>query len=97
MDMNSTVVFVLSIGISQFAYFFLFEAMTGRTIGKMMTGIEVRRADGSRIDASSSFTRNVWRFVDSIFYYTVGILAILESDEKQRIGDRRARTIVVRR
>jgi uncharacterized RDD family membrane protein YckC len=90
------VVFLLSAATGQFFYFYVLEGLTGRTIGKFLTRIEVRREDGSRIDFNDSFTRNIWRFVDSVLSYGVGFFVAMDSDEKQRIGDKRAATLVVR-
>jgi uncharacterized RDD family membrane protein YckC len=91
------VVFLLSAAAGQFFYFYVLEGLIGRTIGKFLTRIEVCREDGSRIDFGDSFTRNIWRFVDSVLSYGVGFFIATSSDRKQRFGDKRANTLVVRR
>lgn len=41
--------------------------------------------------------RNVLRVVDGLFFYLVGALFALTSPRGQRLGDRAAHTLVVRR
>ncbi len=81
----------------QFLYFYILEGLTGKAVGKFLTRIEVRRKDGSRIDFGDSFTRNIWRFVDSVLSYGVGFFIAMSSDDNQRLGDKRANTLVVKR
>ena len=39
--------------------------------------------------------RNVLRIVDGVVFYLIGVIFILTSDERQRLGDRVASTVVV--
>jgi uncharacterized protein len=78
-----------------FNYFALTEWRWGQTIGKNATGIEVRSLDGSdRLSFGQASVRNLLRLVD---FFVVGELMIATSDRKQRLGDRAAKTVVVRR
>jgi uncharacterized RDD family membrane protein YckC len=43
-----------------------------------------------------AFTRNIHRIIDGIIGYLIGAILILRSDKKQRLGDRVAKTIVVK-
>jgi uncharacterized RDD family membrane protein YckC len=45
----------------------------------------------------ASVVRNVLRLVDGLFFYLVGALFALASSRGQRLGDRAAHTLVVRR
>lgn len=77
------------------AYFVVLEAEFGWTVGKRAVGVEVRTEEGGSIDYSDSLIRNVLRVVDAFFFYLVGVVFILLSDEQQRLGDRVGDTVVV--
>jgi uncharacterized RDD family membrane protein YckC len=78
-----------------FVYYFLLEAIFATTVGKSMLKLRVLGTDGDPCSWSASFKRNLLRLVDWLpFLYIVGILGILTSREKQRVGDRVAGTIV---
>jgi uncharacterized RDD family membrane protein YckC len=81
-------------------YFMIMEAVQGATIGKMLLGIRVVRLDGSPISWSQSITRNLLRIIDQFPYgppYLLGAILIWTSPTYQRLGDRVAHTVVVRR
>jgi uncharacterized RDD family membrane protein YckC len=83
-----------------FVYFIVMEAMLGATVGKMALGIRVVKLDGSPISWWDSIVRNLWRILDllpGIIPYLLGALLILTSPTRQRLGDRLAQTVVVRR
>jgi uncharacterized RDD family membrane protein YckC len=73
------------------------EAWRGQTLGKMVVGIKVVREDGSPVGIWQALVRSVLRVVDGLFVGVVGALLIATSRKQQRLGDRVARTIVVRR
>ena len=81
-------------------YFTLLEGHYGQTVGKMAVKIKVvREADGAQIDYSQAAVRTILRFLDLIPYiipYLLGATLIWSSDKKQRLGDRVARTVVVK-
>jgi uncharacterized RDD family membrane protein YckC len=82
-----------------FAYYIVLEGLLGATVGKLLTGLRVRKADGSRLDWPSSVVRNVLRIVDGIPFllpYLLGAIFVWTSDKRQRLGDRVADTVVVR-
>ena len=86
-------------GLIGLVYYFLLEGVAGATIGKFATGIRVVKEDGSKLDWSSAFIRNLARIVDAFPYflpYLVGAIAVWVSKSKQRLGDMAAHTIVVR-
>jgi uncharacterized RDD family membrane protein YckC len=78
-------------------YYFGLEATQGATLGKKMLGLRVVKVDGSPISWSESIIRNLLRIIDGLFFYLVGAILIWTSPERQRLGDRLAKTVVVRR
>lgn len=78
-------------------YFIGLEAHTGQTLGKRLAGIAVEDADGGPIDWRASLVRNVLRIVDWVVFYALGTVLIILSDRNQRLGDRVASTVVIRR
>ncbi len=78
-------------------YYVLFEGLTGRTLGKLITGIRVIDAEtGGRPGLLSAFVRTLLRLVDGIFGYLVGFIVVVNSDRRRRLGDMAAKTLVVR-
>ncbi len=77
-------------------YILAMEATRGATIGKMVLGLRVVKLDGSPIGWSESIIRNLLRIVDGIGAYLVGAIFIWTSPQRQRLGDRAAKTVVVR-
>lgn len=78
-------------------YFFVLEGVwDGQTVGKRLLGIKVVKEDGSECDIGTSFVRNLLRIIDGLFYYLVGFLAMAFTDNRQRIGDLLAGSVVVR-
>ncbi|WP_178989101.1 RDD family protein [Winogradskyella schleiferi] len=68
----------------------------GQTIGKMILKIKVVSIDGSPTQWYNFFVRWMLRIVDLwIFSPSIGVLSILLSDKKQRIGDAAAGTVVI--
>ena len=84
--------FLIGIG-----YYLVMEATTGATLGKMALGLRDVRVDGGAISWGESAIRNVLRIVDGLFIYLVAVILIATSAKRQRLGDRAADTIVVRR
>ncbi len=71
-------------------------AFGGQTVGKMIMKIKVVRLDGAPTEWYNLFVRWMLRIVDLwIFSPSIGILSILLSDKKQRIGDSAAGTVVI--
>ena len=80
-----------------FAYFVIMEGSRGQTVGKMVLGIKVVKEDGSPCDVHAALIRNALRIVDGIMVYLVGVILIATSATKQRLGDRVAKTVVVKK
>jgi uncharacterized RDD family membrane protein YckC len=81
-------------------YFTLLEGHYGQTVGKMAVKIKVvRESDSTAIDYSQAAVRTILRFLDEIpvvIPYLLGAFLIWSSEEKQRLGDRVANTVVVK-
>ncbi|MEP1983286.1 MAG: RDD family protein, partial [Maribacter dokdonensis] len=68
----------------------------GRTVGKMIMKMRVVKVDGSPVHWSNYLIRWMLRLVDIwIFLGSIGLLTILFSDKKQRLGDAAAGTVVI--
>ncbi|HZS94677.1 MAG TPA: RDD family protein [Chloroflexota bacterium] len=82
------------------AYFVLMEWAVGATLGKLFLGLRVVRVDGSQMSLWSALVRNLLPIVDSFPYVipnVAGLLFVTTSNRQQRLGDRAANTVVVRR
>lgn len=66
------------------AYFTVFEAAFGWTIGKQFLGLRVTDSHGNPADVDSIFVRNVLRPVDVL----VAFLAMVTDVRRRRLGDR---------
>lgn len=84
-------------GLLAILYFIVLEATQGATLGKMALGLRVVKTDGSPISWADSIIRNLLRIIDGLFFYLVGAIFVWTSPLKQRLGDRAANTIVIRR
>jgi uncharacterized RDD family membrane protein YckC len=87
--------YVLALG---FAYYIVPEALWGATPGKFLLAMRVvNEADGGKIDWMKSITRNLLRIIDGLpALYILGFIFAVTSPKVQRLGDRVAKTVVVR-
>ncbi|MDT0608549.1 RDD family protein [Croceitalea rosinachiae] len=68
----------------------------GRTVGKMLLKMRVVRFDGAPVHWSNYLVRWMLRLVDIwIFVGSIGLLTILFSERRQRLGDAAASTVVI--
>ncbi|WP_340074958.1 RDD family protein [Leptobacterium sp. I13] len=68
----------------------------GQTVGKMIMKIKVVKVDGTPVHWSSYSIRWMLRLVDIwLFIGAIGILSILFTDRRQRLGDAAAGTVVI--
>lgn len=68
----------------------------GRTVGKMLLKMRVVRLDGTPVHWSNYLVRWMLRLVDIwLFMGSIGLLTILFSDRRQRLGDAAAGTVVI--
>ena len=82
-----------------FLYYIETETMWGATPGKRVLGVVVMRADGrGRASFGQVVGRNLLRVIDALpFLYLIGLIVMLSTKRKQRVGDLAASTVVVRR
>jgi uncharacterized RDD family membrane protein YckC len=69
----------------------------GGTLGKLALGMRVVMEDGSPVTLTASLIRNLLRIIDGLFAYLLGAIFIWTSPAKQRLGDRLAKTFVVKK
>ncbi len=89
------VYFILS-----FAYYILMEAYVGGTLGKLVLGLRVEMEDGSPCTIGASLIRNILRIIDALpgfIPYLLGAILVWTSPTRQRLGDRLAKTYVVKK
>ena len=78
-------------------YYIVLEGFTGRTAGKLITGIKVIDAEtGGRPGLVSGVVRTALRLIDGLLGYIVGLIIVVNSDRRRRLGDMAAKTLVVR-
>jgi uncharacterized RDD family membrane protein YckC len=76
-----------------FLYFFLFEAMWGATVGKLLCGLAVQSHGHHRCSIASALVRNMLRPIDALF----GLLLMAISEQRATLGDRVGGTTVIKR
>ena len=76
-----------------FLYYFLLEALSSASAGKLIAGYVICHEDGTGLDASGAAIRTAARCFDMNLF---GFLCVLLSLRKQRPGDLAAGTIVCR-
>ncbi|WP_233274793.1 RDD family protein [Haladaptatus cibarius] len=79
-----------------FGYHVVLEGLYGQTVGKRLLGIVVVTQHGDPCSMGASVVRNALRIIDAFFHYAVGLVVMLINDDRQRIGDIAANTVVVR-
>lgn len=79
-------------------YFTAMEGLLGATLGKLAAGIKVVMEDGTPVTWQASIIRNLLRIIDMIPWflpYILGAIFVWISPERQRLGDRAGKTLVV--
>jgi uncharacterized RDD family membrane protein YckC len=89
--------FLSAYGLIVLLYFAILEGTMGATLGKKLVKIKVVREDGSTCGIGPAFVRTLLRIIDGLpFLYIIGMVLIARSDKKQRLGDRLAKTVVIK-
>lgn len=96
MGFEEAPVFVFSAGVYA-VYFAFFETYWSMTPGKWACGIIVVQENGRSATPLAILIRTIFRGIDGLFYYGIGLLVVLGSRKSQRLGDFAAQTVVVRR
>lgn len=78
-------------------YFFICEALHGRTVGKRSMGLSVQSTAGGPAGVHRVAARNLLRPIDALpFFYLLGALtALISGRRRRRIGDLVGGTVVV--
>jgi uncharacterized RDD family membrane protein YckC len=80
-------------------YYTVMEGQREATVGKMALGLRVVRMDGTPITMNESVIRNLLRIIDFLplaIPYLLAAVLVWTSPLKQRLGDRVAKTMVIR-
>lgn len=88
--------FVMAL-LAAFAFYIAAESIHGSTPGKMILGLMVLSERGGFCGLGAALGREAAYFVDSLFFGVPAYLSMKASPVRQRLGDKWAHTIVVRR
>ena len=89
--------FIGAWGLIVLLYFVVLEGTMGATVGKKVAKIRVVQEDGKPCGIVPSLIRNILRIIDELpLLYIIGIILVSRSDKKQRLGDKIAKTVVVK-
>jgi len=78
-------------------YFVVLEGTFGQTVGKWFLGLQVVRLDAGNPGLPRALLRNLLRLVDALPVFSIlGVVLIIVSPEKARVGDLVAGTRVVK-
>jgi uncharacterized RDD family membrane protein YckC len=79
-------------------YYIVPEARWGQTAGKRLVGIRVVDRNGGPISTYSAIVRNTTKLIggSSLLLILVGVVLIADSRHDQRLGDRLAKTLVIK-
>jgi uncharacterized RDD family membrane protein YckC len=84
-------------GVNLFYFVALEQLYSGQSLGKKLLGLRVVRDGGYAVSFASSLVRNIMRLVDMMpGPYLVGMMSVVLSKERRRLGDFVAGTLVVR-
>ncbi|SDJ86997.1 Uncharacterized membrane protein YckC, RDD family [Nocardioides sp. YR527] len=93
-DDRSSLLGIAAFAIWAFSYVFISLAITGRTMGKGLTGLRVVRADGTAPEVRTMFVRTLM-FPLSVVFFGIGLLLIVVQREHRSFHDLIAKTCVV--
>jgi len=68
----------------------------GQSFGMQLLGLRIISKDGGRATMGQLFIRGILLIVDTLIWGLVGLITILCSRYRQRVGDHAAKTLVVR-
>lgn len=87
--------FFLLVWLLSFAYFTYFEGRDGRTFGKRVFNLRVQRTNGAPITYREAAIRSVVKVFPPLLLIDTIFLLLFFNNEKQRVSDRLADTVVV--
>lgn len=78
-----------------FLYYVFLESAFASTVGKHLLGLRVLGSSGDPVSLRESLVRNLLRLVDWLpLFYLLGVISIVISEKKQRLGDLATGTVV---
>ena len=91
------VALMVGAGMTYFLYHPVFELlMRGRTPGKRIAGARIVTLEGDMPGTGALLIRNLFRLIDSLpSFYLVGLVCCLVTQQRVRIGDMAAGTVLV--
>jgi uncharacterized RDD family membrane protein YckC len=92
-----TVVGILGALLAAVAFHTLTEGLHGSSPGKLILGLTVLDEAGSPCRLGAALIRSLGFFVDALFFGVPAIVSMQGSEIQQRLGDKWAHTVVVRR
>ncbi len=91
------VAFTMWLWVVQAIYFTIFEAWKGQSPGKKLIGIKVTNDEHKKCGFMDAFTRNVVRLFDMVLlFYGISLIVMKIYPKRQRIGDKVAKTVVMK-
>lgn len=87
----------LLFGLLSLLYFPVMEKTQGATVGKMVVGLKVVTEEGTGISWGQAIIRTLLRLIDGLFIYLIGAIFVWTSPRNQRLGDKAAKTLVVKK
>mgnify|MGYP000184791281 CR=1 FL=1 len=88
-------ILAMPLSVVWFLYFVVIEALNGATLGHHCFDLRVVTTERMKISFKHAFKRHLLDPLDILFYGVPAIIAIKNSDKRQRIGDMWANTIIV--
>ncbi len=73
------------------------ESVAGTTLGKLLLGLQVVGDQGEPLSIGRGVLRNAWVPVDGLLFGLVAYVVMRQSPRRQRLGDRYAHSLVLRR
>lgn len=73
------------------------ESVGGTTLGKLLLGLQVVGDQGEPLPISRGLLRNAWVPIDGLLFGLVAFVVMRQSPRRQRLGDRFAHSLVLRR
>src|SRR4030095_9620160 len=87
----------LALFIAAMIYYVFFEAIAGATPGKFLCRLRVVDLEGNVPTIANVFLRNLCRLFDYPLFFSVALLSMESSPFYQRLGDRAAHTVVIKK
>lgn len=91
-----TIAIILAIVIHLLYWVVRPSAANGQTFGMQLLGIRILSVDGGETTKAQFFIRWILLILDTLVVGLVGLITMLCSRHRQRIGDHAAKTIVIR-